>query len=98
MKTISFKVAVIAIVLGVTGAFAVKAHTVKPRGTVDWYAYSADGINYTWVSTPPANTSCQPLTKPACEISTTVAGTPPANGFPSSYTVVAGPNRAYQPN
>jgi hypothetical protein len=98
MKTINFKMAILAMVLGVGSAFAFKADALKHKQTTFfWYATSSDGVNYSWVSSPPANTSCQPMTKPACEISTTDPGTPPANGFPASYTVVSEADHAYQP-
>jgi hypothetical protein len=99
MKSINLKMAIIAIILGVSSAFAVKADAFKHNETTYyWYATSSDGVNYSWVSSPPSNTSCQPMTKPACEISTSVSGTPPANGFPSSYTVVESAAHAYQPD
>ena len=88
--------ALIAMVIAVTAAFAFKpAIAKKSRFTTDYYsvADNPDGSKWHWVTTQPSGKSCTDGSA-TCEIATSVPGTPPANGFPSSYTVVQGPDGA----
>lgn len=92
MKKLKINIAIVAILLGVSSAFAFKpSKPVVNRFATNYYAVadSPDGSTWHWVATQPTGLVCDEG-KATCEISTTIAGTPPSNGFPSSYTVQQG--------
>lgn len=96
MKRIRINLAIIAVILAVTAAFAFKpvSPTVS-RFSTNYYAVADNlqGTAWHWVTTQPAGKSCSDGSA-TCEINTTVSGMPPANGFPSSYTVIQGVDQA----
>ncbi|GAC1310355.1 MAG: hypothetical protein NVSMB24_27420 [Mucilaginibacter sp.] len=100
MHKIKSGIAIFAVILGISSAFAFKANEPKHNPlNQTLYAISTDGVNFSWVSSPPANYSCQQATG-TCEISTPVTGTPAPDTYPSSYTVLQGTDKhsAYMPN
>lgn len=100
MKKIKTAVVLFAAIIGLTSAFAFKPATAarKPLNQT-LYAISTDGVNFSWVSSPPAGYSCQAATG-TCEISTSQTGTPAPDTYPSSYTDLQGTDKhsAYMPN
>ncbi len=99
MKKIRIAMAIAAVVLGITSSFATKVTVVKhSRLNQNLFAISTDGVHFTWATSVPAGYSCQ-AAKATCEINTSQP-TPPANTYPSSYTVVSGADKAsaYMPN
>jgi hypothetical protein len=90
MKKTRIKIAVIAAILGFSYAFTFKIIAIRNKQTTFiWYAVSTDGINFSWVSSIPPGYTCQ-MGHGTCEISTTIPGTPPNNGYPSSYIDLEG--------
>ena len=92
MKKLKLNIAMIAMVLGVSAAFAFKPAEAKvTKANFTWYAVKTGTGTFSWQSTQPAG-SCVAATG-TCEISTTIAGTPPANGYPASYSVLQGSDK-----
>jgi len=100
MKKIKTAVVLFAAIIGLASAFAFKPATAanKPFNQT-LVAVSTDGVHFSWQASPPANYSCQQATG-TCKISTSQTGTPAPNTYPSSYSVLEGPDKisAYMPN
>lgn len=90
MKKTKSLILTFAVILGGLGAMAFKpVESAKKPFDHIFYAVSTDGINFSWVTSPPAGYSCQAATG-TCEISTPQSGTPAPDTYPSSYTDLQG--------
>jgi len=93
VKKFEINLAMIAVVLGITAAFALAPAKVKAgRNVYYWYAVKDGASHYSWETSPPAGYSCQ-SGNATCEISVTTTGTPAANELPASYTPVEGTDK-----
>jgi len=87
-----YTMAMIAIILSISSAFAFKPASSKTTATTYyWYAVKS-GSSWNWQSTEPSGASCQSGSA-TCEISTSIPGTPMSGGFPASYTAVQGADK-----
>jgi hypothetical protein len=99
MKKVKFNIAMIAIVLGISAAFAFKPKEAKANPTKHfWYAVQDAPNHYIWQTSPPANYTCQDGVA-TCEISVQTTGTPTPNQLPSTYVPEGGPDQqsVYKP-